>query len=155
MDTVNAYATFLRARWDEQEREARGIADAIASDDGAFASVVHDHPELAAGDCPSWLADYDPASTLADLEAKRKILAWHESWPVLTEGPIEFEQVDLGGTINSIAIQTARQAAWLTEREYVKHFGAAPPTSPILEMLAEPFREHPDHPANVRHSEGD
>lgn len=66
---------FLAARIAEREAEAQRIADAIARDPGAFASIVHDHPELAAGDCAGYLADYDPARVLADCEAKRRIVA--------------------------------------------------------------------------------
>lgn len=85
MTTLEAYAQFLTARWDEMEA---GAGDAhLTGDDDA------------------------PRSVLADLAAKRAILDECADWDVDLD--------DVG-----------RLAAF------------------TLRHLAEPFRDHPDHPAN-------
>ena len=34
---------------------------------------------------------------------------------------------------------------WLTEQEYVKKFGEAPPTAPMIRTLAAVYKDHPDY----------
>lgn len=66
---------FLLQRIADDEAAARHVADLCQ--DSHFASIVRDHAELAAGDCPSWISDYDPARVLAECEAKRRIVEFY------------------------------------------------------------------------------
>ena len=136
--TENPYATFLRARWDEIE--VRELAPGELSGSGhAHGCWPHDTGEPYVCYCRlPYLRD--------DIAAKRKILDWHENWPVLVEqkaAPTVSQDYD----VDSMTYSLSSRIHWATEREYVKQFGTAPPTSPILVMLAEPFRDHPEHPA--------
>lgn len=87
---------------------------------------------------------------LAECEAKREIVRFHESWPVLVEGPTTFEHVDTTGRTrtdfdaSSLAMRASKQMAWLTEQEYRARFGTEPPTAPMLAALAAVYADHPD-----------
>lgn len=83
---------------------------------------------------------------LAEVEAKRETLKWHQNWPVLVQGPDVFEP-PLRATVDSlteIAMRVSRQMEWLTAREYVAKFGEQAPTTPILRALARIYEFHPD-----------
>jgi len=86
------------------------------------------------------IARWSPARVLAECEAKRRIIALHEEWPVLiqTEPTIE-EASDLG----NFAYRASQQIAWATNREYVARFGTEAPTTRVLLALALPYAQHP------------
>lgn len=90
----------------------------------------------------SWTSVPSTQRVLAECEAKRRIIALHQDWPVLVEGPETSELVD--GGLDSIAYRVTRQMAWLTTREYVARFGIEPPTTPVLRALALPYADHQD-----------
>jgi hypothetical protein len=79
---------------------------------------------------------------LAECEAKRRIVALHQSWPTLIETPLETETTN---DIESYVLRASKQIAWLTTSEYVARFGSEPPTSPILSLLALPYMHHKDY----------
>ena len=116
---------FLRARIDEDEWEARVRL--------ANLSLV--------------LAETRWRRELAECEAKRRILDFHESWPVLVEEQPRFQTVDRG--LDSLAFSVSQRMAWLTTAEYRARFGVEPPTSPMLEALAAVYSDHPDYAAAV------
>ena len=89
------------------------------------------------------IARHDPARVLAECAAKRRIVEWHQNWPVLarTEPELEFSQTGVG----DLAARMMQRIAWLTEREYRTRFGDEPPTAPILRMLASVYADHPDY----------
>lgn len=107
MTALDAYATFLTARWDEAERVAR--------------ELLTDQPGDYGPDCLYYNADditlcVGARPVLADLAAKRAILAEARNYsPELSSGD---------------------NGEWAFEV--------------VLTHLADPFRDHPDHPANQR-----
>lgn len=115
------YVEFLRARWAEEEAYLYNSNGWIGEDDRLRLDVI---------------------------EAHRKIVAYHERWPVLVKS--EPEIPNFTGDIPNFTFQIQQRVQWLTEREYVERFGEAPPTAEIIRLLAEPYRGHPDHPENRR-----
>jgi hypothetical protein len=83
-----------------------------------------------------------PKRFLAECEAKRRIVEWHQNWPVLTNTkPVFDDDIDLG----SMTIRMSQQMAWLTEQEYRERFGDEPPTGPILRIMAAVYADHSDY----------
>lgn len=72
----------------------------------------------------------------------REALKLHQQWPILVSDmpELEFEQVD-GNNFSYVATQ---RFVWLTNEEYVKKFGTAPPTSNMLRAWLVAYRMHPD-----------
>lgn len=83
------------------------------------------------------------ARILADCESKRRIIEWHQSWPVLVETEPVFEQAD-PTDVNSMTFRMSKQIAWATEQKYREHFGTEPPTGPIIRFMVQPYADHPD-----------
>jgi len=143
---------FLLARIAEDEKVAR---EAVT--DGW---VVHEYPyegtsitgyeredyEGALSAVGAHIEAHSPARVLAECDAKRSILKFHESWPVLAETPpgIVVDPSDLSG----MTVRATQQIAWLTTQEYRARFGDEPTTTPILAALALPYRDHPDYDGN-------
>ena len=90
------------------------------------------------------IARHDPARVLAECEAKRQIVEWHKSWPVLVQRPPTFEPV-ADADPNRFAVRASQQIAWATEQEYRDRFGDEPPTGPVLAALAAVYAGHPDY----------
>lgn len=84
-----------------------------------------------------------PNRVLAECAAKRTIIAQHQAWPVLAEKAPEYSTSDDG--LNGISYRVNQQMMWLTEQEYVKKFGEAPPTAPMIRTLAAVYKDHPDY----------
>ena len=151
---------FLNARLDEERAEAlhwdgdgrARIASMWTGGDPGYVILANDHGDDvwigADGDVVEDVRQvrviYDPARVLAEVEAKRRIVALHEQWPVLVEGPPEVEMGD-PTDLGSMAARMAQRVAWLTTQEYRKRFGDEPPTSPMLAALAEVYADHPDY----------
>jgi len=166
---VSDLVAFLLARIAEDARLAKLCSEAFTEpwavvDRGSSARVVSDAPRfrevvalsqeddevplLAYGDI--WLGDriehvarWSPARVLAECEAKRRIIEWHKSWPVLAETRPELVSATDDDPMH-VSLRMTQQIAWLTHQEYVERFGEEPPSAPILRMLAQPYREHPD-----------
>lgn len=85
--------------------------------------------------------DVDPTwpsrRVLAECEAKRKIIAFHEAWPVLVETQPTYSQ-------DGTTLRMSKQVAWLTDAEYRARFGDDPPSGPMLLALATVYADHPD-----------
>ena len=86
---------------------------------------------------------FDSTRVMAECEAKRKIIAFHESWPTLVQTPAKFERDDVD--LDNYTYRMSQEIAWLTTREYVARFGIDPPTAPMLAALALPYADHPDY----------
>lgn len=83
------------------------------------------------------------AHELAECEAKRRIIALHESWPVLVEGP---DEISVGhGLDGNMTARMTHKVAWLTTAAYRAAFGDEPPTSPVLAALATVYADHPHY----------
>ena len=85
-----------------------------------------------------------PARVLAECEAKRRIVEFHKSWPVLVQTPVTFEPVD-GTDPGHYTFRATQQIAWTTEQEYRERFGDEPPAGPVLRHLAAVYADHPDY----------
>lgn len=113
--------------------------------------VVHQVDEADIPGALEHIAIHDPARVLAECAAKRAIIEWHKSWPVLVETPFEFgSSVDSSSDPHRITMQLTRRQMWLTEQEYRVKFGAEPPTAPILRMMAAVYCDHPDYDPDWR-----
>lgn len=126
MTTLDAYAAFLAARWDELEAVAREAAEAHDEADEVY---VSDGVRVG--------VEFPPAYVLADLAAKRAVLAQCGSllrdWEVISAP-------DYDHTFPGVLPHEPRRRN-LTRQD-------AAFAQRILDHLAEPFRDHPDHPAN-------
>jgi len=162
---------FLDARISEDEAAAHVCAEAFPTpwdveDRGHSAQVTSGEPNFLPvaeidqrnespgrwpGEHLEHIARHDPARVLAECAAKRAIIAFHESWPVLVEGPMEFGPVD-GTDPHAIAYRATQQIAWATQAEYVKRFGDKPPTTPMLRALATVYDDHPDYDVTWQNS---
>lgn len=126
------------------------------AEDEAVAREVRPHEYLPVCPVPSSLIRGDDRGyglvairsdrVLAECEAKRRIIEFHEYWPTLVEGPTEFTPPfePTTSAIEQTTFTVMRQMAWLTDQEYRKRFGTEPPTGPMLVALAEVYAQHPD-----------
>lgn len=157
---------FILARIAEREEAARAAAEAArlapSNDlsDHWVAEVIHSHdgkPFGLVSGAPiqatrptafartvEHIAYHDPASVLAECEAKRRIVELHESWPVLVERQPTFETIE-GDDPTRLAFRATREIAWLTEQEYRTRFGDEPPTAPMIRVLAAIWADHADY----------
>lgn len=85
-----------------------------------------------------------PDRVRSECEAKRRIVEFHESWPVLVESPPAFDNVD-PADLNSMTYRMSKQIAWTTQEQYRVRFGEDPPTAPMLAVMAEVYADHPDY----------
>lgn len=133
---------FLRARIAEDEAQANEVV-AMARD---AAAERPDRTLYAHHDGAIWRPSVSvgAARVLAECEAKRRIIEWHKSWPVLVETQPQFETTDAASP-SLMSFKMTQRIAWLTQQEYRARFGDEPPTAPILLMLALPYRDHPDY----------
>lgn len=137
--TALTLTDFLRARLDEDEAVAREWVACKYSGVDAWGEGADHFFEGGAG---------SPARVLADVAAKRRIVEWHENWPVFVEQRPEMPSMRPFGdpdAMQDLHYSMARQFEWLTHREYVTRFGSEPPTAPILRFLALPYASHPDY----------
>jgi hypothetical protein len=81
---------------------------------------------------------------LAQCEATRRIIEWHQSWPVLATSPPTFESDDSADP-SCMVFRALQQIAWLTQQEYRARFGDDPPTAPMLRFLALPYADRPGY----------
>lgn len=161
---MSSITDFLRARYDEEEDLAKRCTpgtwklwgmSVMADQDGtsrletavdvAFTQQVDD-----TGHMRTWnaqhIAMHDPEQVLRVIESNRKILEWHDNWPIMVSGPAMIEPVEpaFDATINSISFRMKQEINFLTTKEYVKRFSAEPPTTPILLIMAQPYEKHHD-----------
>lgn len=119
---------FLLARIAEDEAAATDVLDRVPAGTALLANSVR----------------FYASRVLAECEAKRRIVEFHDSWPVLMETPPVFENVD-PDYAQSMVMRATQQIQWLTEQEYRKRFGDEPPTAPMLVALAAVYADHPDY----------
>lgn len=148
---------FLKERLDEDEAAARaGISGQADPENGwgyiqdgvsrgaltPHVGIIHEYIQAA------HIIRWHPTRVLAEVAAKRRIIEWHESWPVLTETEPEFTTTttDVGG----MTFAMSKRIAWLTTQEYRARFGDEPPSSPILRLLALPYADHPEYDESWR-----
>jgi len=130
--------------WDEAPRDRSIPWDNHAADGRAVGWGL---TAVAAGltsDVAAHIIRWDPTHVLAECAAKRAIIAFHRSWPVLVETPPEMEAVD-GTDPSAFAYRMTQRIMWATEDEYRKRFGTEPPTAPMLRALAAVYADHPDY----------
>lgn len=119
MTTLDSYAAFLTARWGEIEQVAIVAATATAPLWDTIGTRTV--PVQAA----AHMAIHDPTAVLADIAAKRAILYIASGWEMAS---------DRNSGLTDIASVVERSQAIAGET--------------VLRHLAEPFRDHPDHPEN-------
>ena len=85
-----------------------------------------------------------PERMRRECEAKRRIVEWHKSWPVLVQKPPTFDQVESADP-SGFVMRASQQIAWATEQEYRERFGTEPPSAPILRALAAVYADHADY----------
>lgn len=85
------------------------------------------------------------------LDVWMEIVEWHENWPVLVTGEMETTSItpDFVTTpgldpSNSIFMRVAQEMEWMTNKEYIRRFGEAPPTAPLLMIMARRYQDHDD-----------
>ena len=88
------------------------------------------------------IENFDPARVLTECEMKRKIVALHESWPILVQTPAKFEPIK-DGNFDNYTYRMSQEIAWLTTREYVARFGIDPPTAPMVAALTAVYADRP------------
>lgn len=81
---------------------------------------------------------------LRECEAKLRIIALHDAWPVLTETETVMEPEPAGHDTHVLALRLAKRIDWMTQREYVRRFGTEPPHAPMLMAMAQVYADHPD-----------
>jgi len=81
----------------------------------------------------------------AMVNAIRETVKWHGNWPVLVEKKPEYSMADaFDPDVNNLVFKMSQEITWFTENEYIKRFGTAPASAPILKILAQPWKTHPD-----------
>jgi hypothetical protein len=75
------------------------------------------------------------------------VLQWQNSWPILIEGPQDFEAnlEDHPDTMDRVVYRVTQQLEWLTAQAYIQRFGKEPPTSPLVKALAALWSDHPEY----------
>ena len=121
---------FLLARIAEDEAMYRDVAGCYVGE--AWAPFGWGHE-----------IDLNAERGLAECEAKRRIIEWHQAWPILVDAPAGFDAYAEG--LQSATLRMTRHIAWMTEQEYRDRFGSEPPTGPVLRLLALPYAGHPDY----------
>jgi len=145
---------FLEERIAEEAAMAQAAIDDDSGQDGGFEDKFNEltRPPSGVGfaqggfgdACARMIVWNTPRRVLAECEAKRRIIEWHQSWPVLAEKPPEWEVPAGHDDLSSMTFRMSQEIAWMTQREYVARFGDQPPTAPILKFLAVPYKDHPD-----------
>lgn len=141
-------AAAVNTRWHYGERPAGemwGSSDGMVtgSDDEGLWDCEGSSTLCAAPEVSDHMALHDPSRVLAECAAKRAIIAQHQAWPVLAKKAPEYSTSDDG--LNGISYRVNQQMMWLTEQEYLKKFGEAPPTAPMIRTLAAVYKDHPDY----------
>ena len=136
---------FLLARIAEDEADARHAsiyADAWTEAHDTWQHVQADGHNVISGaeSVLPHVSRWDPARVLAECAAKRAIVEFHESWPVLVREPEEIAE-----HTTPLVVRMSQRISWLTQQEYVRRFGAEPPTAPMLAALAAVYADHPDY----------
>lgn len=130
-------AEFILQRIAEDEAVARAYADGSNwgnpyAGDGDGSDVAYSNR-------------FDSTRVLAECEAKRRIINFHQSWPVLVQTPAEFDRDDAAADVDTLAFRMSSRLAWLTDQEYRNRFGDEPPTGPMLAALAAVYSDHEDY----------
>lgn len=138
-ETIARRALFNNGNWThefrfgEETRVRLDFGPDVAQGRGTLDASNHAH-----------IARHDPARVLSDIEAKRRLIAFHEKWPMrveISERPSITE--DPANMANVIATMSKRMV-WLENQAYRNTFGDEPPTSFPLLAIAQVYRDHPD-----------
>jgi len=158
-------AEFLAARWDEREAAAKATGDDKARTWSAESDihpdawrVIDGHGEVVVYDegAPTeaeaaHIALNDPAAVLADIDAKRKILAEHARAPWFTEdtlarwrtgGHVPEERIAAAGASASCARCHKVIPDAAVDEDQCADFDYPCPT---VRLLAAPFASHPEY----------
>lgn len=135
MRSLTDITEFLLSRIAEDEEAARlsPMRTWEARIPGTFEpiQILHKRKDVVAADVEEnaarHIARWTPARVLAECEAKRRIIEFHQQWPVLIDERPKFTlRTD---PLDDLTYLVTQQLAWLTTREYVARFGHEPPTS--------------------------
>lgn len=81
-------------------------------------------------------------------DAIEAVLDFHKNWPVLVEKPAEIRKMEsfknITETLDSYRMEFVQEYDFLLGQEYMKIFGAEPPTTPMLRRIASIWASHPD-----------
>lgn len=152
---IHTVAAFVTARLDEEEKAARAAISSQADPENGWGyektqgqrdgGVLTPHVGIAHEDTQgTHIAYWHPYRVLADIEAKRRLIAFNEKWPMrveMDEPPSITE--DPANMANVIATMSKRMV-WLENQAYRNTFGDEPPTSYPLLAIAQVYRDHPD-----------
>lgn len=90
----------------------------------------------------------DDPIKLREIAFRRKILDFHQSWPVLVEERPTFKVVERDGDLKDITgaltMEMQVKYQWMIAEDYRKVFGLEPPSAPILKEMAKLYSDHPD-----------
>jgi hypothetical protein len=66
---------------------------------------------------------------------------------VLVTGPVEHEPAAMvvPHDVDSVMFRVSQQLQWMTNKQYIATFGEAPPTAPILRIIAATWKDHWDY----------
>ena len=79
------------------------------------------------------------------LHMQKELILWHRQWPILVEGPMEFEPGIDEVDVQSMTYRVTQQMAWISMAEYIKRFGIEAPAAPLLRRMAMFYTNHPDY----------
>lgn len=74
----------------------------------------------------------------------KKVVEFHQNWPVLVETPVEFEVDMMPDSFETVSYKMQKRMLWMTEQEYIKRFGKEPVTAPLIKMLLQSWTSHED-----------
>lgn len=74
----------------------------------------------------------------------RRVVQWHQNWPILVESEPKIEATDFPDIVNRLQYRMTMEINFMTHQAYTNRFGKEPPTAPILAIMANAWSEHPD-----------
>lgn len=84
------------------------------------------------------------------IDAQLAMVAWHEQFPVLIEGPIEYrgprmDDDDFLYRTDAIKYEVTQRLDIWTRDEYVRRMGTWPPALQLMKDWAKQYDKHPDY----------
>lgn len=82
---------------------------------------------------------------LGMLEAQRKLVEWHASFPVLVQGKPEIKHAISGSDIdyNAFSLQFSKQIDLWTRDQYKRITGTWPPALKLMQNWVKQYEKHP------------
>ena len=150
MSTLDAYTRFLTARWDEQEQVARAAATTPAR--GRWPEEYHPHWYMVN------IEDYDGGLHIARCETREEAqeslrgdLGEEFSYAVENDQTRHVTIHDPAYVLADLAAKRAVLRGASAARVCAADSSATGAYMTVARLLADPFRDHPDHPANQEH----